>query len=182
MGDATGQRVDMGEPAVAVSRTVALHRAHAADVYRYLSRLTAGDQARTEDLTQQVFERLASTLLATPDRVLTVGWLMATARTSFLHDVRHDRRERARLARVGSWPAVAATDDAAGVEHRDALRAVMRELPDDQRAALVFRYHDDLPVADVAALLGRSVDATESLLVRARQRALRRLSEVDHGS
>ena len=58
----------------------------------------------------------------------------------------------------------------------------MRELPDDQRAALVFRYHDDLPVADVAALLGRSVDATESLLVRARQRALRRLSEVDHGS
>ena len=33
------------------------------------------------------------------------------------------------------------------------------ELPDDQRAALVLRYVDDQPVAEVARLLGRSVSA-----------------------
>jgi DNA-directed RNA polymerase specialized sigma24 family protein len=37
-----------------------------------------------------------------------------------------------------------------------------------ERAALTVRYLDGLPVAEVAACLGRSVRATETLLVRAR--------------
>jgi RNA polymerase sigma-70 factor, ECF subfamily len=41
-------------------------------------------------------------------------------------------------------------------------------LPGPQRAALTLRYLDGLPVAEVAACLGRSVHATETLLVRAR--------------
>lgn len=36
------------------------------------------------------------------------------------------------------------------------------------RAALTFRYLDDLPVRRVAALIGRPEQATEALLVRAR--------------
>jgi RNA polymerase sigma-70 factor (ECF subfamily) len=37
-----------------------------------------------------------------------------------------------------------------------------------QRAALTLRYLDGLPVADVAAHLGRSLHATETLLARSR--------------
>jgi catechol 2,3-dioxygenase-like lactoylglutathione lyase family enzyme len=44
----------------------------------------------------------------------------------------------------------------------------------DQRAALTLRYLDGLPVAEVAACVGRSVHATETLLARARA-ALRRI-------
>jgi RNA polymerase sigma factor (sigma-70 family) len=47
-------------------------------------------------------------------------------------------------------------------------------LPEDYRTALVARYADDRPVEMVAALLGRSYKATESLLSRARQ-ALREI-------
>ena len=47
--------------------------------------------------------------------------------------------------------------------------AALARLPDDQRVALILRYVDDLTVADVANELGRSVRATESLLVRARR-------------
>ena len=42
------------------------------------------------------------------------------------------------------------------------------QLPADYRVALVLRYVDELSVPDVARELGRSVHATESLLVRAR--------------
>jgi RNA polymerase sigma-70 factor, ECF subfamily len=47
------------------------------------------------------------------------------------------------------------------------IEALMR-LPDEYRRALVARYADERSVDDVAALLGRSYKATESLLSRAR--------------
>jgi RNA polymerase sigma-70 factor (ECF subfamily) len=49
---------------------------------------------------------------------------------------------------------------------------------------LVLRYLDDLPVARVADLVGRSVRSTETTLARARA-ALRRVyaeGEVEHGA
>jgi len=60
----------------------------------------------------------------------------------------------------------------------DLLRAheVLRRLGTHHRAALTLRYLDDLPVPEVAALLGRSLHATEALLVRARA-AFRRTYE-----
>jgi RNA polymerase sigma-70 factor, ECF subfamily len=45
----------------------------------------------------------------------------------------------------------------------------MKNLSDVERAALVLRYIDDMPVAAVATALGRSLEATESLLARARR-------------
>jgi RNA polymerase sigma-70 factor (ECF subfamily) len=44
------------------------------------------------------------------------------------------------------------------------------------RAALTLRYLDGLPVADVAACLGRSLHATETLLARAMSSPDRRRS------
>src|SRR3712207_1533234 len=51
----------------------------------------------------------------------------------------------------------------------EAVNRVMRELPPDYQAVLSLRYLDDLSVPEVADALGRSVHATESLLVRARR-------------
>lgn len=52
----------------------------------------------------------------------------------------------------------------------DAVRArqTLDRLGAHHRAALTLRYLDDLPVPEVAALLERTVHATEALLVRAR--------------
>lgn len=49
---------------------------------------------------------------------------------------------------------------------------MLQGLRPDQRTALALRYVEDLTVAEVAVAMSRSVQATESLLVRAR-RALR---------
>jgi RNA polymerase sigma-70 factor (ECF subfamily) len=60
----------------------------------------------------------------------------------------------------------------------EAAHAALARLPVPQRAALTLRYLDGLPVNDVAEHLGRSVHATETLLVRSRN-ALRRQYEED---
>ena len=57
----------------------------------------------------------------------------------------------------------------------------MAHLPWPQRAALTLRYLDGLPVAEVAACLGRSVHATETLLVRARAALRKVYREEDSG-
>jgi len=62
----------------------------------------------------------------------------------------------------------------------DAAHAALSRLPAQQRAALVLRYLDGLPVAEVAAHLGRSLHATETLLARSRA-ALRRVYREGEG-
>jgi RNA polymerase sigma-70 factor (sigma-E family) len=72
--------------------------------------------------------------------------------------VRECLRDRRRwLSRVQLWAAVpdrpvAATDP--DVEQRMLLRAALRELPRRQRTVLVLRFLCDLPVLEVAQLLG----------------------------
>jgi RNA polymerase sigma-70 factor (ECF subfamily) len=45
----------------------------------------------------------------------------------------------------------------------------LRELSSAHRLVLALRYVDDLSVDEIATAMGRSVHATESLLVRARR-------------
>jgi RNA polymerase sigma-70 factor (ECF subfamily) len=57
------------------------------------------------------------------------------------------------------------------LEHR--LASTISGLPERQRATLVLTYHEGLPNAETAAVLGTSVSGVETLLVRAR-RSLRK--------
>jgi len=49
------------------------------------------------------------------------------------------------------------------------VTVALSRLDPSYQLALVLHHVDDLPVVDVAGLLGRSVAATESLLARARR-------------
>ena len=120
-----------------------------------------GDRTTAEDLTSEVF--LAA--VAAPDDV-GVPWLIGTARHKLVDHWRRLAREQ-RL--VDDAPADA-VHDPWDVE-LDALRArdVLAALGPHHRAALVLRHVDGLPVPEVAAHLGRTLHATEALLVRARR-------------
>ena len=135
-------------------------------VYGYLlSR--CGRVAVAEDLT-------AETLLAAVDAVrrdhpplVSIAWLIGVARHKLVDHWRRQEREERGLRAV-------ANDEPAQVDPWDVkldglqAQAVLERLGAHHRSALTLRYIDDLPVADVAALLDRSVHATEALLVRAR--------------
>ncbi|MCU1400883.1 MAG: polymerase subunit sigma-24 [Acidimicrobiales bacterium] len=133
------------------------------DVYRYASRLVGGNRSRADDLVQDTFLTLVRQVRAGRDEPVDVGWAITTCRSRFLDQLRRgdraERTQRRAFERRGSTDVDAPTP---------AMEALSR-LGDAQRAALVLRYIDDMTVVDVAAALGRTVHATESLLVRARE-------------
>jgi len=152
----------------------AIYRRALPQVYGYLLP-RCGSTVLAEDLTAETF--MAAVAAVKRGRVgaaeVTVAWLVGVARHKLADHWRRAAREQRGLA------AVAVLADEAGDpwdEHLDVqvAHAALGRLPGPQRAALTLRYLDGLPVADVAACLGRSVRATETLLVRARS-ALRRI-------
>lgn len=152
------------------------------DVYRYASRLTGGDRARTDDLVQDTYLAVLRRIQSGRglDAELGVGYLITTCRNRFLDGVRSEhRRARRELSVVTADRSGGATTDAPAAFDEIAT-ARLAELPDDQRAALVLRYVDDWSIGEVARHLGRSEAATESLLARARA-AMRRLMQAHEG-
>ena len=113
---------------------------------------------------------------------VSTAWLIGIARHKLVDHWRRIERESRRLHAVADDPTVAASrgDDPWDV-HVDVLAArdTLEQLGAHHRSALTLRYLDGLPVPDVADVLGRTVHATEALLVRAR-RAFRAIyEEVD---
>jgi len=153
-------------PASPGTRLLALYDEALPQVYGYLL-ARCGQQAVAEDLTAETFLAAVDAVRAGP-APLSTGWLIGVARHKLVdHWRRQGREQRALTAAAG--PPGPPPDDPWDAQ-LDALRAreVLRQLGPHHRAALTLRYLDDLPVPQVAGLLGRTVHATEALLVRAR--------------
>jgi RNA polymerase sigma-70 factor (ECF subfamily) len=142
---------------------IAVYRRSIRDVYSYFAS-RVGDRSTAEDLTQEVFIAGARRL-ATGDDVDT-AWLIAVARHKLVDHWRARSREDRKLAVVhASQPRHHGAD---GPVEVGAAAAALAELNPTYRAALVLRHVDDLSVPEVAAHLGRTVEATEQVLTRAR--------------
>jgi RNA polymerase sigma-70 factor (ECF subfamily) len=99
-----------------------------------------------------------------PGDEVGVGWLVTTCRNRFIDLHRANRRRARRETAASAASPSAASNSESGTGTLGQLGA----LPPLQRSAILLRYVDDLPVAEVARLLGKSVHATESLLARGR--------------
>jgi RNA polymerase sigma-70 factor (ECF subfamily) len=106
-----------------------------------------------------------------------VKWLVAVARHKLVDSWRRAERDSRLLTALSTQEDL---DTDPWDDHLDVTRArdVLRSLGGHHRAALSLRYLDGLDVSEVAAHLGRTVQATEALLVRAR-RAFRRAYEEE---
>lgn len=144
---------------------LAVYRSTVDELFRYASRLTGGDRPRTEELVQDTYLAFIRHCRTRPNVDLSVGWLIVTCRHRFLDQLRGDRR-RTRRERA----AVVVREDVAA--DPDPLE-LLAGLPGHQRAALLLRYVDGLPVSEIAQALGRSIHSTESLLARSRAKVRR---------
>ena len=135
------------------------------EVFGYLRRRCGADDA-AEDLTADVF--LAGAREHARGGSVTIPWLITVARNKLIDHWRRAGREQRKLTVLAGE----ASDDDLPPWDREPdvaeIRRILGELTPAHRSALVLRYLDGLSVPEAAALLDRSVHATESLLVRAR--------------
>lgn len=138
-------------------------------VYRYLAARCGGDDALAEELTQQTFVEAIRQRDRFDGRSDVVTWLCAIGRNKLVDHFRRHGRDERRHDRLVAEVRMRADAHWHAHETRDAVEVAMAILPTDQRIALLFRYLDGLSVREVAAAIGRSEKATESLLTRARE-------------
>jgi RNA polymerase sigma-70 factor, ECF subfamily len=145
-------------------RLVELYDVLLPEVYGYLLD-RSGDRGVAEDLTSETFLAVVRAEARPDPAPLSAPWIVGIAR----HKLADHWRRRGREHRFLAQAEVEAEVDPWDATVDELLtRSILDRLDPDHRAALTFRYLDGLPVPEVAALLGRSVHATESLLVRAR--------------
>jgi RNA polymerase sigma-70 factor (ECF subfamily) len=135
-------------------------------VYGYLL-ARCRDASLAEDLTAETFLAAVAATRKPAAPEPSVPWLIGVARHKLADHWRRLEREERGLRLFDG--AATETEDP-WEETVDAIRAraVLAELGPHHRAALTLRYLDGLPVPEVAGCLGRTVHATEALLVRAR--------------
>ena len=163
--------VSSTEPASAASPALLLSMYERAlpQVFGYLCSRTSSPTV-AEDLTSETFLAAADAVKrhAVPD--LTVAWLITVARNKLVdHWRREERDERRKFQLLESPIENDEEDEAQGRFERARVHTVLTELGAHHRAALTLRYLDGLAVPEVADHLGRTVHATEALLVRARR-------------
>jgi RNA polymerase sigma factor (sigma-70 family) len=132
-----------------------------------------GSPEEAEDAVQHSFAAAYRDLQRDGERDIALKpWLFAIARNRCLSLLRA-RREQP----LGDQEAVSTAGLAEHVEERAELRlllADLRELPDEQRAALLLAEMGDLSHADVANVLGCEVPRVKALVFRARSALIAR--------
>jgi RNA polymerase sigma-70 factor (ECF subfamily) len=148
-------------------------------VHRYLFHRCGRDRALAEELTQETFVAAIRSSRRFSGRGDAVSWVIGIARHRLADHFRRLERQERGVVNLASRGQLEAVMPWSGPRD-DELAAALAALPAMQRAAVVLRYLDDLPVREVARLLGRSEKAVESLLSRGRD-ALRRTYEGIEG-
>jgi RNA polymerase sigma-70 factor (ECF subfamily) len=136
-------------------------------VYGYFVR-RCGDRGAAEDLTSETFLAAMDAARKVSPPPISTPWLLGVARHKLAD---HYRRGQDRLSvPVAELPEpIDATDDWDAELDRMVAEAVLARLAAPHRTVLVLRYMDDCSVGECAQLIGRTVHATEALLVRARR-------------
>jgi RNA polymerase sigma-70 factor (ECF subfamily) len=144
-------------------------------VYSYLYH-RCGNEAFAEELTQETYIAAVAELKKGKVVSDSLAWIFGIARHKLVDHYRREERGGRLAARMPLD--VAADHELDGIEQRELTHRALAGLPAVQRSALVLRYLDGLPVADVARQLGKSLHATESLLARGRDGFRRVYAEV----
>jgi RNA polymerase sigma-70 factor (ECF subfamily) len=139
------------------------------EVFTYL-RARCGNRTVAEDLTADTFLAAVGQIRRGRVQEVTVAWLIGIARHKLLDEWRRDARRRRPASLEHHDDATDGDEVWDAVIDQQLVGDVMAELGPHHRTALALRYFDGLPVPEVAAHLGRTVEATETLLVRARRR------------
>lgn len=168
------QRLQAGEEQAFRELLVRWQRPILSFVYRM-----TGDADTAADLAQEVFVRVFRKIgefRLRPGRASFSTWLFQIARNAALDQQRQRRRHPSESLEVleeaaGALASTARSPEALALsgEMGREIAAAVAALPEDQRAALILAEYQELPVAEIAAVMDCSEKSVESRLYRARQ-------------
>jgi len=166
-----------------MERFLAVYDAALPYVYGYLL-ARCGRAVLAEELTSETMLSAVDALKREPPNSLSTAWLLGIARHKLVDYWRRLGREERSLRTLATRDMGSDQVEDPWDVHLDSLRAreTLERLAAQHRTVLTLRYLDDLPVADVAGILDRTVHATEALLVRARLAFRRAYSEQEDAS
>jgi RNA polymerase sigma factor (sigma-70 family) len=136
-------------------------------VFGFLLRACGGDRDQAWDLTQDVWTTFIEHVNRGRDDVVSIGWLLSVARSRHVDAWRRRGRLTGKLRLLWS----AEREQAAHDSSSRVLADHIEHLRPDHRLVLTLCYVDDLPIDQVAALMGMSRSSTYALLARARAAA-----------
>ena len=155
-------------------------------IYRFI-----GDRTQAKDLAQEVFIRVwQAAKTYRPEAKFTTWLYRITANLCFneLKSSRHkkwfsfhqpDDHSGSTIEETLSDSAPSAEDLLLEKERSRQISDVLQSLPDNQRMALVLKRYDGLSYQEIAQIIGCSVSAVESLLVRAKRTLQEKLKNFE---
>jgi RNA polymerase sigma-70 factor (sigma-E family) len=150
--------VQHGDEAVAA---LARERGRALVGYAYL---LTGSLRDAEDLVQDALVKTMLRARSGTDLDTAEAYVRRAMLTTFVDGHRRLRRWRDAVPRLGHESTLPVPDTADRVTAQVDVRAALASLPRRERACVVLRYFDDLPLADIADTLGVSVGAVKRYL------------------
>ncbi len=145
-----------------------IHDRYRARLLAYVRQMLAGQHPDAEDVLQDVFVRAYAGLRANGRELSLRPWLYRIAHNRCVDELRRPMPPATESLELA--PA-ATSDPVLASERRESLRRLIidiRRLPDQQRSALLMREMSGMAYTEIAVVLGLSVPAVKSLLVRAR--------------
>jgi len=145
-------------------------------IYRYI-----GDRTQAKDLAQEVLIRVWKSAETYRPEAKFTTWLYRITANLCFNELKSSRRKKwfsfhqshdqsgDTIEETLSDGAPSAEDLLIEKERSRQISDALRSLPDNQRMALVLKRYDDLSYAEIAQIIGCSVSAVESLLVRAKR-------------
>ena len=143
-----------------------LYEAYFDKIYRYIV-LKIGDRTEAEDMTQQVFLKVLKSLPSYKWKdVPFSAWLYRIAHNQVVDYFRKTSRQQS----IELTEAITPDDPDENPEHQTELKAdinhlvkATRQLSKAQQEVIALRFSSDLPVAEVARLMGKSEGAVKAL-------------------
>ena len=154
-------------------------------IYRFV-----GDRTQAKDLAQEVFLRVWKGAKTYKPEAKFTTWIYRIATNLCLNELksahrwrwfpfhRSDEDKGSSIEEALSDGSPSAEDLLLAREQNRRITDALRNLPANQRMALVLKRYDDLSYQEIAQILGCSVSAVESLLVRAKKTLQERLKNL----
>jgi RNA polymerase sigma-70 factor (ECF subfamily) len=147
-------------------------------VFRYL-----GDASRAEDVAQDIFVKVYRARMKYEPKAKFSTWLYRIAVNHCLNEIRAGKSRPSLGAPVNDLLEHPSAEDPDARIHRqelrEAVKAAVDALPDNQRMAVLLSRYEDMSYDQIAETMGLSLEAVKSLLFRAKENLQRALARFD---